>query len=123
MECHASIWGDKVDFIYSNLGRISIGIGVASAVLHIAYCLLRNRELALNATIGKMLAGFVLPPAIVMGIASIDPPNLLGCVSNIEIYIVVGAFSTIWITLSILFPGGFTWKWIQKLGDKIGRKP
>lgn len=121
MQCHASIWG--AEFIYLNLGRLSIALAFVSAMAHVAYCLLNDIPLAPNATVGKMLAGFVLPPAIVMGLAAIDPPNLLGCVTNLEIYILVGAFSVVWITLSILFPGGFTWKWIRILGDRFGKRP
>ena len=78
--------------------------------------------MALNVTVGKMLAAFVLLPAIFMGLAAFDPPNLLGCVANLEVYIVVGAFSVVWITLSLLFPGGFTWRWVQDLGKKFGER-
>jgi len=80
--------------------------------------------LTLNIVMGKLVAGFVLAPAFAMGLSSVDPDNLLGCVANIEIYILAGSLSVIWITLSILFPGGFTWGWIQTLGKKFGtQKP
>jgi hypothetical protein len=118
MECHANIW--LVQYLSPSWSIIiSIFVAFISAILHIAYCLLNDRQLALNATMGKALAGYVLPPAMLMGLASLDPVNLLGCVTNLEIYIFAGAFSVIWITLSILFPGRFTWRWIQNLGEKF----
>jgi hypothetical protein len=117
MKCEASIW--FVHVLYSNLGKLSIAAGVIAALAHVIYYAIKNRELALNVAVGKMLAGTVIPPAFLMGCAAFDPPNLLGCVTNVEIYIVVGAFCTIWIALTICFPGGFTWEWIRRLGDKL----
>ena len=115
--CDARNWG--VGFIYFNLGTLSLIAGVSVAIIHIAYFLLRGRALHLNEILGKAMAASVLPAAIAIGLASLDPVGLLGCVNNVEIYIVVGAFSVVWITLSILFPGGFTWRWIQQLGQKL----
>jgi hypothetical protein len=121
MQCHASVWG--VEPIYQNLGRISLLIGFVSAVAHVVYCLIKDRQPELNAAVAKLVGGAVLPPAVAMGLSSIDPENLLGCVTNLELYIFVGAFSVVWITLSVLFPGGFTWKWIRKLSENLGRFP
>jgi hypothetical protein len=112
-----------MEVIYLNLGRLSIAVGILSALAHVVHCLFLNRPPALNDTLGKMLAGFALPPALAMGLAAFDPPDLLGCIFNLEIYILVGAMSVIWIVLSILFPGGLSSKWIQILGERFGRKP
>jgi hypothetical protein len=102
-----------VAFIYSNIGRISIFIGLVSALGHIVYYVIKRRPLALNVTVGKMMSGFIIPPAIAMGFSALDPANMLICVNDLGIYIVVGAFSVVWIAFSILFPGGIEMTWFH----------
>lgn len=117
MQCHAETWG-YIASIYTNLGKISLVIGAFCAALYIVFCLYTSRPLELSPTLAKMVAGFVLAPAVAMAFASIDPPALLACVTNLEIYILVGATSVIWITMSVLFPNGFTSRWIRVIGQK-----
>ena len=119
MACHANIWG--IELVYSHLGTLSLFVAIFSGIAHVVYYLIKGMPLTLNATLGKMLAGFVLPPAIAMAASAFDPANLLGCVNDLPIYILAGSVSAMWITFSVLFPGGFTWKWIQELGKRFGR--
>jgi hypothetical protein len=121
MGCNAAVW--NLNVVYLHLGTISIVLGAIAAVSHVIFCFWENKKPELNAMLAKLLAGAVLPPAAAMGVASIDPANLLGCVESLGIYILAGSISVIWITLSVLFPNGFTWRWIIRLSVKLGRKP
>jgi hypothetical protein len=112
MVCQAG--ASWVGVIYSNIGRISIVVGVFSALAHVVYYWIKSKPLALNVTVGKMLSGFMIPPAVAMGFSALDPSKFLMCVEDLGIYIVVGAFSVFWIALSILFPGGINMTWLQK---------
>ena len=102
MSCQSSIW--LVQYIFSHLGTISLIIAVASGVAHLAYYLVKGLAPTLNATLAKIAAGFVLPPAVAMAGSAFDPDDLLGCVTNLELYILVGSVSVMWITWTVLFP-------------------
>jgi hypothetical protein len=102
MKCESTIaW---VQFIYLHLGTISLLVAAGSGLAHVAYCLIRRMDFTLNTTLAKIGAGFVLPAAFAMGFSALDPPSLLGCVTNLPLYILVGAVSVVWITLTVLFP-------------------
>ena len=102
MNCHSNIW--LVQLIYTNLGLISLGGAAVAWISHIIYYRAKGFTLTLNATIAKITAGAALPPALAMLGAAVDPANLLGCVSELGLYIFIGAVSVIWITWTVLFP-------------------
>jgi len=102
MICQPEIW--QIQFVYSHLGTISLIFAVISGGAHIVYYWLKGFSPTQDATFAKMAAGFVLPPAVAMAGAAFDPGKLLGCVTGIELYILVGAVAVIWITWTVLFP-------------------
>jgi len=113
---------DVVRWIYSHLGVVCIGLGLISGAAHVVYCVAVGRGATLRDTLGKVGGGFVLPSALMMGLSAFDPAELLGCVTNLELYIVVGSLSVAWITLSVLFPGGWTWEWPGRLLQTIVKR-
>lgn len=102
MSCQSSI--PLVQFIFSWLGTIALVTGLVSGALHVISYWAKGASPTLNATLAKVGAGFVLPPAVAMIGAAFDPARLLGCVSNLELYIVVGAIAVMWVTWTVLFP-------------------
>ncbi len=101
MSCHSSF--GLVQIIYNYLGTISLVIGGLSGALHILYYFIKGMNLTLNATIAKVTAGTALPPAFVMLFAAFHLDDL-GCVTNLGLYVFIGAISVIWITVTVLFP-------------------
>ncbi len=104
MSCHSGI--DLVDYFYLHLGTIALGAATITWLLHMAFYRIKKYPLTLKANIAKIASGFALPSAAAMLIASFDPPDLLGCVSNLGLYIFIGSVSVIWLAWTVLFPEG-----------------
>ncbi len=109
MSCEPSNW--LVQFVYTHLGTISIIAALLSGAAHLLHNWSSGIKLRLDRTIAKVVAGFVLPPVIAMAGAVFDLDHLLGCVTNLELYVLIGALSVGWITWTVLFP------------EKIGQEP
>jgi hypothetical protein len=119
--CNTAIW--EIAVVYHWLGSISAAFGIITGIVHVVYCWLTNKKIEMSSTLGKMLVAYFLPPTIIMGLSSIDPASLLGCVSDIRISILLGAAAVIWITFTVLFPNGIASRSIEKLGEMLGRNP
>jgi hypothetical protein len=104
MLCHSGI--SLIDLIFTHIGTISLVGAVIAWISHMAYYKYYGYKLTLNATLAKVVSGAAVPPAIAMLGAAFDPPDLLGCVSDLGLYIFIGSVSVIWITWTVLFPAG-----------------
>jgi hypothetical protein len=104
MQCHADNWGELAAFVYAHLGWGSIIIGVVAWILYLSYFKIKKYELDLSVAMAKFLAGTAIIPAIAIGFSAISPGDFLGCVTGLELYIVVGALSVLWISWGVLFP-------------------
>jgi hypothetical protein len=123
MKCEpAAQW---IGFIYSRIGTISIVLALVSIGAHVAYYLIKKTEPNLDTALAKMGAGAVLAPAIAMVFSTFDLDNLLPCKSegrsqlsllrpvrqdqprkNLELYILTGSITILWISIAKLFPRG-----------------
>jgi hypothetical protein len=102
MACEPSNW--LFQYIYAYLGTISIIVALLSGAAHLIHNYFYGIKLALDRTMAKVVAGFVLPPIIAMAISVFDLKHLLACVENLELYVLAGAISVGWITWGVLFP-------------------
>jgi hypothetical protein len=93
-----------VALIYSNLGTIGFVFGGGAVIAHIIYYWARGFVLTLPAIIAKFLAAESVPAAVGLIGAVLAPAKLLGCIKNLELYIIVGGIAVLWITITILFP-------------------
>jgi hypothetical protein len=102
MECHADKWGVIFAFAYSHLGWGSIAIGVIAWVIYLLKP--KSYELSLGVAVGKFVGATAIVPAIAIGISAISPGDFLGCITGLELYIVIGALAVIWVAWTVLFP-------------------